>query len=83
MSTNIQQFTETKDRFVALWESSIPTFMPSEAQWITWLSLHDEHALLQAVIKTVARYVKSQGAMDGDYLIKYCSAVANSIPSKL
>jgi hypothetical protein len=31
----------------------------------------------QAILKTTAKYLKSHGQMDADYLVKYCSSVAN------
>jgi hypothetical protein len=77
MFSNLQEFAETKRQLVGLWNSSIPTFTPSEAQWHTWLSRHDEANLLRAVLKTVAKYSQMQGNMDADYLIRYCSSVAN------
>jgi hypothetical protein len=76
--SEIQRFTETKRQLAVLWDSGIPTFSPSAAQWATWLSRHDEGTLLRAVLKTTAKFLKSQGQMDADYLVKYCSSVANS-----
>jgi hypothetical protein len=76
--SSLQEFTETKRQLVGLWNSSIASFTPPEAQWATWLSRHDEAALLRAVLKTVAKYNQMQGRMDADYLVRYCSSVANN-----
>jgi hypothetical protein len=75
---SLQEFANTKRQLVELWNSGIPTFTPSEAQWSTWLSLHDEAVLLRAILKTTAKYTQLHGEMDAIYLLKYCSSVANS-----
>jgi hypothetical protein len=75
--SDLQRFTETKQQFIDLWNGGITTFCPSDGQWNTWLSLHSEAALLRAILKTTAKYLKSRGQMDADYLVKYCSSVAN------
>jgi len=77
MFSDIQRFTETKQQFIALLNGGITTFCASDGQWNTWLALHSEAAVLRAILKTTAKYLKSHGQMDVDYLVKYCSSVAN------
>jgi hypothetical protein len=78
-SSNIQDFVADRQRLTELWAGSITSYMPSEAQWNIWLSLHSPETMLKAVLKTIKRWTKLDGAMNADYLVRYTSSLANKI----
>jgi hypothetical protein len=75
---SVQELQATRDALKTMWQSGIPSFMPDDRQWHIWLSFHTEAALLRAILKTTAKFNALDGQMDGNYLQRYCSSVANS-----
>jgi len=41
--------------------------------------LHSPETMLKAVLKTIKRWTKLDGAMNADYLVRYTSSLANKI----
>lgn len=75
----LDDFRNTRDQLIALWREGITSFCPDEGQWNVWLQFNDPTVMMLAVLKTTKKYSTLKGAMDGDYLIRYTSSVANSI----
>lgn len=80
-SSNIKDFVADRQQLTELWAGSITPYMPSEAQWNVWLSLHSPETMLKAVLKTVKKWSKLNGNMSEDYLVRYTSSLANKITS--
>lgn len=76
---NIQEFVTARQRLTELWTGSITTYVPSEAQWNIWLSFHTPEVMMKVVLKTIKRWVKLNGNMTEDYLVRYTSSLANKI----
>jgi len=78
ITERILEQTQNIQALVALWRSLLPEApCPDNAQFGTWLDLHAAEDVLKAIKVTANKYNLLKGAMDQDYMVRYCSSCAN------
>lgn len=75
----IKALTKAKEILTEFWRQVLPEFTPPEQQFWVWLQLHSPRTLEMAILRTAKKFQKVNGAMNGDYLVKFTSSVANNI----
>jgi hypothetical protein len=62
-----------------LWKSLLGDApCPEELQFRVWLSIHPAARLTYSIAETATKYLRMKKAMNLEYLVRFCSAVANS-----
>lgn len=83
LTERIKEQAENIEALSTLWSSLIPSApLPTNTQFGTWLDLHAAEDVLRAVKAAANKYNLLNGSMDEDYLVRYCSSVANSRKTK-
>jgi hypothetical protein len=70
------QNTETKSTW-ALLLPEVP--QPSDQQWSLWSLLHDSKTVVAGITQLAAKYRRTGGGMDSDYVLKFASSVMNRV----
>jgi hypothetical protein len=65
-----------------LWQSLIDGFCPSHQQFLVWLQLHSFTRMTFAINKAGRKYLRLQGQMDEDFLLRYTSKIANALKTE-
>lgn len=62
-----------------LWKSLLGDApCPEELQFRVWLSVHPAARLTYSIAETATKYLRMKKQMNLEYLVRFCSAVANS-----
>jgi hypothetical protein len=80
----VQELTQQMERrraaitaLTQLWEIAVNGQCPEQRQFSLWLDIHKFEHLASAIRETGRKQSKRHGAMDAQYLVKFCSKVAN------
>ena len=52
---------------------------PGDDQWALWLLLHDPEVVRRGVAQLAAKFRKTGGQMDCDYMVRFASSVMNRL----
>jgi hypothetical protein len=62
------------------WALMFPgTPVPSDAQWTIWRLAHPGNIIRTSLAELGKKYLKLNGRMDADYMIRFASAVMNRL----
>lgn len=80
--TQYQQLQERAETISALnkvWSIFLAgSQVPTSIQFDKWLDLHTPETMMQAIKATAKKREKLNGEMSLEYMVRYCSSVANN-----
>jgi hypothetical protein len=77
LKQQVEQRNAEVDALTVLWQSMVTGFCPTSQQFSVWLQLHTFERVTHAVTKTGRKFLRLDGQMDADHLVRFCSSVAN------
>jgi len=79
----IKEQNETIEALKGLWASLMPGApVPTSQQLNTWLGMHSADNLLAAIQATAKKYRILNNEMSKEWMLRYCSSVANNLKVK-
>ena len=82
LTQQLEQRRAEVEALLALWNDVLPEHTVNPHQLRVWLKLHPFSRVVAAIEKTAKKSAKLDGQMDKEYVIKFCSSVANGLKTE-
>jgi hypothetical protein len=82
LTQQLEQRRAEVEALQVMWNDLLPEYRISAYQLRVWLRLHPFARIVAAVEKTAKKSARLGGQMDKEYVIKFCSSVANNLKTE-